>query len=180
MVCNYGQLPHDMRRVELQFLDASGKQLKNFTQDQRNPDWNQQAIIATIPTGAASARVGLRAIWYVSGDVDAYYDDTSVVVTSEKYNMVYVTEKTDRETAVAGDVLTLTYEKPAVFADDANISFWAKDRVYFMAANEIIKGVGNNKFAPKNVTSAEETNGYANATREQALIITVRMVQNLG
>ena len=74
---------------------------------------------------------------------------------------------------------TLPYEKPALFADDADISDWAKDSVYFMVANGIINGVGDNKFAPKNVTSADEANGYANATREQALIIAVRMVENL-
>ena len=73
----------------------------------------------------------------------------------------------------------LSFEKPALFADDADISDWAKDSVYFMAANGIINGVGNNKFAPKNVTTEEEANGYANATREQALIIAVRMVENL-
>ena len=73
----------------------------------------------------------------------------------------------------------LSFEKPALFADDADISDWAKDSVYFMVANGIINGVGNNKFAPKNVTSADEANGYANATREQALIIAVRMVENL-
>jgi len=73
----------------------------------------------------------------------------------------------------------LDYTKPALFADDKDISAWAKDSVYFMAANNIINGVGNNKFAPKNVTSADEANGYANATREQALIIAMRMVENL-
>ncbi len=73
----------------------------------------------------------------------------------------------------------LTYEKPALFTDDADISDWAKDSVYFMAANGIINGVGDNKFAPKNVTTEEEATGYANATREQALIIAVRMVENL-
>ncbi|MDO4552038.1 MAG: S-layer homology domain-containing protein [Bacillota bacterium] len=75
---------------------------------------------------------------------------------------------------------TLDYTQPAAFADDANISAWAKDSVYFMVANGIINGVGNNMFAPKNVTSAEEAQGYANATREQALLIAVRMVQNLS
>ncbi len=74
---------------------------------------------------------------------------------------------------------TLPYEKPELFADDADISDWAKDSVYFMAANGIISGVGNNKFAPKNVTTEDEATGYANATREQALIIAVRMVENL-
>ncbi len=74
---------------------------------------------------------------------------------------------------------TLSYTKPAAFADDADISDWAKDSVYFMAANGIINGVGNNEFAPKNVTTEEQATGYANATREQALLIAVRMVENL-
>lgn len=39
----------------------------------------------------------------------------------------------------------LDYKKPAVFADDNRISEWAKDRVYFMVANEIINGVRSNK-----------------------------------
>lgn len=73
----------------------------------------------------------------------------------------------------------LDYVKPTLFADDKDISDWAKDSVYFMAANGIIAGVGDNKFAPKNVTTEEQATGYANATREQALIIAVRMVENL-
>lgn len=73
----------------------------------------------------------------------------------------------------------LTYEKPAIFADDSNISDWAKDSVYFMAANSIIAGIGGNKFAPKNITADEIAAGYANATREQAIIIAVRMIENL-
>jgi hypothetical protein len=39
--------------------------------------------------------------------------------------------------------------------------------------------LGSNRFGPRNVTRAEEARGYANATREQALIIAVRMVENL-
>ncbi len=60
------------------------------------------------------------------------------------------------------------YTKPAAFADDAEISSWANEFVYFMAGNNIINGVGDNKFAPKNTTS-----------REQALLIAVRIVENL-
>lgn len=74
----------------------------------------------------------------------------------------------------------LVYDQPALFADDSSISAYAKDSVYFMAANGIIDGVGNNKFAPKNTTTTEEANRYANATREQALAIAVRMVEKLG
>ena len=73
--------------------------------------------------------------------------------------------------------LNFTYS--AVFADDAYISAWAREGVYFMAANEIITGVGNNMFAPRAVTGDEEARGYARATREQALAIAVRMVEKL-
>ena len=82
-------------------------------------------------------------------------------------------------TLAADGQFTLPYEKPAKFADDAKISDWAKDSVYFMAANEIIRGMGDNMFAPKNTTSEEAAKSYANATREQALAIAVRMVENL-
>lgn len=82
-------------------------------------------------------------------------------------------------TLAADEQFELVYKKVEEFSDDANISEWAKDSVYFMAANEIINGVGNNKFAPKNVTTEEQAQGYANATREQALLIAVRMVENL-
>ena len=81
--------------------------------------------------------------------------------------------------SISTDNTPLTYDKPAVFADDAQISDWAKDSVYFMVAHNIIQGVGDNRFAPQNTTDAEQAQGYANATREQALIIAVRMVENL-
>ena len=75
---------------------------------------------------------------------------------------------------------SLPFVQPALFSDDADISAWAKDSVYFMATNGIIGGVGNNRFAPRNTTTEQEAMGYANATREQALAIAVRMVENLG
>lgn len=73
----------------------------------------------------------------------------------------------------------LNYKKPAPFADDANIDDWAKDSVYFMVANGVIAGVGNNRFAPKNTTAQEEYTGFANASREQAIVISVRSFMNL-
>lgn len=65
------------------------------------------------------------------------------------------------------------------FADDALISPWAKESVYFMAKHEIIKGVGDGKFAPRNTTAAEEATGYANATREQSIVIAMRSLETL-
>ena len=77
------------------------------------------------------------------------------------------------------------FTMPELFGDDANISAWARDSVYFMAANGIIKGMGSDEngkptFAPKDVTESQKAVGYANATRQQALLIAVRMVKNLG
>jgi len=76
------------------------------------------------------------------------------------------------------------FTMPALFADDGNISSWAKDSVYFMAANGIIEGIDETDagavFGPKAVTEAEKAVGYAQATREQALLLAVRTVKNLG
>jgi hypothetical protein len=74
---------------------------------------------------------------------------------------------------------TFNYTAPPKFADDAKISDWAKPSVYFMNAHGVIAGVGNNMFAPKATTSAEEAANYAVATREQALAIAVRMTEKL-
>ena len=71
------------------------------------------------------------------------------------------------------------FTMPSPFADDAVISDWAKPSVYFMVANGIINGVGDNTFAPRATTDAEVAIGYAQATREQALAIATRMVNNL-
>jgi len=73
----------------------------------------------------------------------------------------------------------LSYTQSGKFADDAFISDWAKESVYFMNGNGIILGMENNIFAPKNITDEDEAKAYANATREQALLIAVRMVEKL-
>jgi len=71
----------------------------------------------------------------------------------------------------------LVYASPAPFADDSDISNWARDSVYFMASNGIIRGVGYNIFAPRAVTSVQQAAGYALATREQSLIMALRIVE---
>jgi len=74
----------------------------------------------------------------------------------------------------------MNYSRPEPFDDDADISDWAKDSVYFMVANRIILGVGYNVFAPRAVTSVQQAAGYAIATREQAILLALRMVENMG
>ncbi len=66
-----------------------------------------------------------------------------------------------------------------IFADDAQISGFAHQSVYFMVKHGILEGVGNNKFAPKNTTNNEAAIGYANATREQAIAISLRTLKNM-
>ena len=89
----------------------------------------------------------------------------------KKYSMPGWTLGTDGDYA-------LQYTKPSPFSDDADISAWARDSVYFMAANGIILG-SEGKFKPKNTSAAEEAASYANATREQALLLAVRIVEKL-
>ena len=54
------------------------------------------------------------------------------------------------------------------FDDNAEISDWAQDAVYFMSENNIVNGVGENKFDAK-----------SNTTREASLAISVRGYDNL-
>ena len=61
------------------------------------------------------------------------------------------------------------------FADDDEISEYAKPSVYYMTKFGIISGVGDNKFAPRNITSYQESTGYATATREQAILMSLRI-----
>ncbi|MCL1816599.1 MAG: S-layer homology domain-containing protein [Clostridiales bacterium] len=81
--------------------------------------------------------------------------------------------------ATANDY-SLIFTMPAKFADDAQISEWAKPSVYFMAAHGIVNGTGNHCFSPRALTPDEITSNYAVATREQAIIISLRMLENLG
>ncbi len=72
------------------------------------------------------------------------------------------------------------FTMPEAFTDDADISSWARDSVYFMAANGILKGMEGGTFQPRAVTEEQQAAGYAQATREQAILIGVRLVKNLG
>lgn len=78
------------------------------------------------------------------------------------------------------NMYTLNYSGVMKFADDSDISDYAKPSVYFMVKYGVINGVGNNMFAPKNTTSADEAIGYATATREQAVLMALRSYQNLN
>lgn len=81
--------------------------------------------------------------------------------------------------AADGD-FALDYSGVTKFKDDSLISAYAYGSVYFMVKNGIINGMGNGCFAPRNTTDEQSAIHYANATRQQALLISIRSLENLG
>ncbi len=61
------------------------------------------------------------------------------------------------------------------FADDAQISAYAKPSVYYMAKFGVILGYEDNTFRPKASAGGAEAEGYSQATREQALVMSLRI-----
>ena len=74
----------------------------------------------------------------------------------------------------------LQFTQPALFKDDADIGGFARNSVYFMAANGVINGYTDGTFHPRNTNTAQEAAGYANATRQHALVFSTRIVEKLG
>ena len=119
LLCNYDQAPHDMGKVSLVFYDKDGKTIESYSQSQRNPNWNSQTIICSIPEGAVKVRVNLWAYRYVGSDIDAYYDYCSLVVKPEKIDPVIVTESKNNSKVKKGDKIQLkAYNKKSSKASD--------------------------------------------------------------
>jgi len=114
----------------------------------------------------------------------SHLSDYMKEIVIKSYNLGFINgtdEKTfapdmllTREQAAA--ILYRIYEKLGkshevsadAFNDDDKISTWAKTPVYFMVNYKILQGVGDNNFAP-----------LANAQKQQAVAIAVRMFENL-
>ncbi|MGN0182725.1 MAG: S-layer homology domain-containing protein [Candidatus Ornithomonoglobus sp.] len=71
----------------------------------------------------------------------------------------------------------LNYMGVTKYADDNEISDYAKESVYFMTRWDILNGIDDSHFAPKNNTTLGESYGYA--TREQAVVIALRSAKHL-
>ncbi|MCD8158171.1 MAG: S-layer homology domain-containing protein [Clostridiales bacterium] len=96
---------------------------------------------------------------------------TMLTRTLKKYKYPEWTIETDSEYALlAGSV-------SKKFDDDEDISDFARDSVYYMSEMGIVTGVDANHFAPKNTTVEQEAEGYAAATREQALALSLRILK---
>lgn len=106
--------------------------------------------------------------------------EQAATMLARVYKKVFISGWTLDDDAWFVEQFRAVFTMPEPFADDGDISSWARDSVYFMAANGIIKGMEGGTFQPRAVTPEQEAAGYAQATREQALLIAVRMVKNLG
>lgn len=69
----------------------------------------------------------------------------------------------------AGIDTTIDLDKCARFSDDAEMNDWGRPSIYYMSSIDIIKGMGDGSFGVK-----------GKATREQALLISVRSAEKLS
>ena len=74
----------------------------------------------------------------------------------------------------------LHFTSPPPFDDDMYINYWTREGVYFMAANGVIQGIGDNLFAPRPVTNDHIARGYGTAAREHAIILALNLINKLG
>ena len=132
------------------------------------------------PTGLKNPFIDTDSPWIiqayhlnlVTGMTDVRYEPASTMTREQAATLL---TRVYKRSAMAGWTLEtdgnykLSYTKPAPFADDAKIASWAKDNVYFMAANKVINGVGGNRFDPKGTASVQE-----------ALIIALRIIDTFG
>ena len=61
---------------------------------------------------------------------------------------------------------TISAVSSTAFADDGSVAGWAKSEVAFMSGKDIVKGVGDNKFAPTKALSIQEAVIMANRMLE--------------
>lgn len=141
-------------------------------------------------TRAQFAAVSVKLYEAMSGQTapvagDSPFTDTSdpVVIQAEalgfvggvgggKFEPASLVTREQAATMLSRVYTKLGGEIPAVdatdFADDADMSGYAREAIAFMSSKEIVGGVGNNKFDPQ-----------GNASIEQALVIALRMFEKL-
>ena len=118
----------------------------------------------------------------VNGVSDTEYAPSSLLQREQLAAMltrVYKRSEWPDWTLDTDDNYTINYSGVKKFADDDLISDYAKPSVYFMVKYNVLSGIGDNRFAPRNTTTEEEANKYANATREQAVVMSLRSFENL-
>ena len=122
-------------------------------------DTNDRDVLRAYAVGITAGTGGTS----FSPNINLTREQGATMLTRAYKRMIY-----PEWTLATDSQFPLSYSRPAFFEDDADISDYAYQSVNFMFANSIINGIGNNKFGPKN-----------SMTREQALAIAVRMIDNL-
>ena len=83
--------------------------------------------------------------------------------------------------AIKAIVPTADYSVAGIkdFPDQKHISSWAADATKYMSKLGIIKGDVSGNFMPKATTTAQTAAGYGMATREAAILMTVRTYESM-
>jgi len=170
---SYGLIPDVLKDADLtkpitraEFAAVAVKAYENFTGTTVSP-------VASNPFTDTSNTDVLKAynINIVNGTSATTYSPNGILTRQDAATMLTRVEK---KAYISGWTLatdsnyTLNFTQPTKFADDGNISGYAKSSVYFMNAKGVINGIGNNMFSPT-----------VTASRQEALIIAARMVDNL-
>ncbi len=92
----------------------------------------------------------------------------------EAVNREQVAAMLGRTAALIAPDTDFSTEGAPAFSDRNQISPWALEHVLFMSKIGVIEGT-DGKFMPRAVTAAQMKSGYATATREQAIAMSVRL-----
>ena len=120
------------------------------------------------PTGTYSRYVAAAyKLGITNGTSETTFTPSATITREQLATMLYRVILKAREEGIIENELPLTLENVA-FTDDAQISKYAHESVYYMAKRGIIKGMSETEFAPQGV-----------ATKEQAILISNRIAANL-
>lgn len=111
---------------------------------------------------------------YGKSDTGIIYD--WIQLDNPKKDFTFVVQEW---TLATDEQFTINYSGVSKYADDEESSEYAKPSVYFMTKYGVISGIGNELFELRNTNSKQEAERYANATREQALVMSLRSFKNL-
>ena len=120
------------------------------------------------PTGTYSRYVAAAyKLGITTGTSETTFAPSATITREQLSTMLYRVILKAREDGINENEMPLTLDEFA-FDDDAQISEYAHESVYYMAKRGIIKGMSETEFAPQGV-----------ATKEQAILISNRIVENL-
>ena len=120
------------------------------------------------PTGTYSRYVAAAyKLGITTGTSETTFAPSATITREQLSTMLYRVVLKAREDGIIENEMPLTLEEFA-FDDDAQISEYAHESVYYMVKRGIIKGMSESEFAPQGV-----------ATKEQAILISNRIAENL-